>query len=235
MNYDGTLILGIGLSIVITGAYYMAPLLIYRFFIYKNRLPKDFAIKACVLSAILMYLIVFVLYITTGTDGVPNIKAAVLFSFIAYLVIRERNSVIAVNGDLKNQIRQYTDFYAKMFSVKRPDADENLKVAVADMFSEMIPYLDTIPYDQLSKEMKRQKLNAEILALNIMQNYAMMDAQENVTSEDALFGISLKAEAAIAAYRYINDFKLEKKYISQMQYDENERLITAIRYNAPFI
>jgi len=79
MNYDGTLILGIGLSIVITGAYYMAPLLIYRFFIYKNRLPKDFAIKACVLSAILMYLIVFVLYITTGTDGVPNIKAAVLF------------------------------------------------------------------------------------------------------------------------------------------------------------
>jgi len=140
-----------------------------------------------------------------------------------------------VNGDLKNQIRQYTDFYAKMFSVKRPDADENLKVAVADMFSEMIPYLDTIPYDQLSKEMKRQKLNAEILALNIMQNYAMMDAQENVTSEDALFGISLKAEAAIAAYRYINDFKLEKKYISQMQYDENERLITAIRYNAPFI
>ena len=29
--------------------------------------------------------------------------------------------------------------------------------------------------------------------------------------------------------------KLEKKYISKFQYDENERLITAIQYNAPFV
>ena len=42
-------------------------------------------------------------------------------------------------------------------------------------------------------------------------------------------------EAAIAVYRYINDIKLEKKYISKFQYDENERLITAIQYNAPFV
>ena len=236
MDYDtGNVVLGIAVNLIITGAFYMAPLLIYRFFIYKNKLPKNLALKACIISAIVMYLIVFVMYVATETDGAPNMKAAFLYTFIAYLIIRERNSVIEVKGDLKNQIRQYIDFYAKVFPVKRPDTDENLKTAVSEMFSEMMPYLNMIPYDQLAKEMKKQKLNVEILALNVIQNYAMMDAKETVTSEDVLFGISIKAEADIAVYKYINDIKLEKKYISQMQYDENERLITAIRYNAPFI
>lgn len=88
---------------------------------------------------------------------------------------------------------------------------------------------------ELQKEIYKTKLTVDEASLNVLHNFAMMLAKENITEIDVSMGLNDEAEAAIAVYRYINDIKLEKKYISKFQYDENERLITAIQYNAPFV
>ena len=79
---------GIVIGIVITAAYYMGPLLIYRFFIYRRRLPKSTAKKACILSGIIMFMIMFVIYAVTDFDGSLDMKPAFLYSWIAYFIIR---------------------------------------------------------------------------------------------------------------------------------------------------
>lgn len=105
MEYDtGTLVLGLLLNIVFTAAYYMAPMLIYRFFIYKNRVPRNKAKKMCIISGIVMYLILFVAYVATGTEGAPNMMATFLYTTLVYWIIRERNAAVDIKGDLENQI-----------------------------------------------------------------------------------------------------------------------------------
>ena len=225
---------GIVIGIVITAAYYMGPLLVYRFFIYRRRLPKSTAKKACILSGIIMFMIMFVIYAVTDFDGSLDMKPAVLYSWIAYFIIREKEAAPEVRGELEDQIRKDIDFYRKMYNAKNPDMDDELAAAANELFVQMIPYLKLVPFDELKKEMKKSKKTAEEVSLNVMHNFVMMIAQENISTEDALFGINNEAEAAISVYRFVNDVKLDKKYISQEQYDENERLITAIRYNAPY-
>ena len=93
MEYDtGTVILGIVINVVFTAAYYMAPILIYRFIMYKNRVPRNKARKMCIISGIVMYLILFVIYVITSTDGAPNMMAAFLYTTLAYWIVREGNS-----------------------------------------------------------------------------------------------------------------------------------------------
>ena len=116
----------------------------------------------------------------------------------------------------------------------RPDASTEEMEAINDCFGIMIPYVKMLPMDELEKEMKKQKLNVDEITLNVIQNYVMLDAKEKNAPDDVLLGLSAEAEADIAIYRYVNEIKREKKYISENQYNENERLITAIRYNAPF-
>jgi len=227
-------ILGIVIGIVITAAYYMGPLLIYRFFIYRSRLPRKTAKKACILSGIILFIVIFVIYAVTDYDGSLDMKPAVLYSCIAYYLIREKETAPEVRGELEDQIRKYIDFYRKMYNSKNSDMDDELATASKELFVQMTPYLKLVPYDELKREMKKSKMTAEEVSLNVMQNFVMMIAQENISTEDAIFGINNEAEAAISVYRFVNDIKLDKNYISQEQYDENERLITAIRYNAPY-
>ena len=181
-----------------------------------------------------MFMIMFVIYAVTDFDGSLDMKPAFLYSWIAYFIIREKEAAPEVRGELEDQIRKYIDFYRKMYNAKNPDMDDELAAAANELFVQMIPYLKLVPFDELKKEMKRSKKTAEEVSLNVMHNFVMMIAQENISTEDALFGINNEAEAAISVYRFVNDVKLDKKYISQEQYDENERLITAIRYNAPY-
>ena len=236
MEYDsGTMILRVVINVVFTAAYYMAPMLIYRFLIYKNRVPRNKARKMCIFSGVAMYLILFVIYVATATDGAPNMMAAFLYTALVYWIVREQSGAVEIKGDLENQIKDYIDFYRKLYGVKVKDSGVELRAAIDEVFIQMDPYLKLIPIKELQCEIYKTKITVEEASLNIMQNFSMMLAKENITGEEMMFGANIEAEAAIAVYRYINDMKLEKKYISQFQYDENERLITAIRYNAPFI
>ena len=237
MDYQITsgVIIGIIISFILTALYYMAPMLIYRFFIYKNKVPRNKAKKMCIFSGVVMYLILFVVYVATGTEGAPNMVATFMYTSLVYWIIRERNAAVDIKGDLENQIKGYIDFYRKLYGVKVKDTDDDLRAAVNEVFIQVNPYLKLIPLKELQDEIYKTKITVEEASLNIIQNFSMMLAKENITGDEMISGTSLEAEAAIAVYRYINDMKLEKKYISQFQYDENERLITAIRYNAPFI
>ena len=236
MEYDtGSLLFVRLIDLAVTAVFYMAPMLIYRLFIYKNRVPRNKAKKMCIISGIVMYLIVFALYLITETDGAPNMVATVLWTSVAYWIIRERNGAADIKGDLENQIKGYIDFYRKLYGVKVKDVDDELRVAIDEVFIQIDPYLKLIPMKELQDEIYKTKITVEEASLNIIHNFSMMLAKENITGDEMISGTSLEAEAAIAVYRYINDIKLEKKYISQFQYDENERLITAIRYNAPFV
>ena len=94
MDYNSTtIVMGILINVVLTGAYYMAPMLIYRFLIYKNRLPKKLAIKVCIASGVVMYLILIGIYMATGAEGVPNMKAAFLYTWIIYFIVRDKTTL----------------------------------------------------------------------------------------------------------------------------------------------
>ena len=237
MDYQNTneFVLSLVIQLAITAAYYMGPLLIYRFFIYKNKIPRDTVKKASIISGIVLYLILFAIYIAMEMEGSPNLVACVLWTSVASWIIRETNPGGNINGGMEEQIKGYVEFYRKLYGTRNPDTDKELLSAIQEVFIQIDPYLKLVPMDELQKEMKKSKKNVEEVSLNVMQNFAMMLAKENITGDEIISGVRIEAEAAIAVYRYINKIKLEKKYIDQFQYDENERLITAIRYNAPFI
>ncbi len=86
MNMQGLL-----LDLALTLVYYMGPLLLYRFAIVRHGIPKKKARKASIISGIVMYVIMIVVYFVLGMEGAPNMAAAVIWTAVAYFIIREED------------------------------------------------------------------------------------------------------------------------------------------------
>lgn len=74
-------------DLALTVFVYCSPAAVYRFLIKKEPTEKIPARKFCIISSVIVYLILLVIYLSAGFDTVPNITAAVLWGFVSYRVL----------------------------------------------------------------------------------------------------------------------------------------------------
>ncbi len=94
MNMQGLL-----LDLALTLVYYMGPLLLYRFAIVRHGIPKKKAKKASIISGVVMYVIMIAVYFVLGMKGAPNMAAAVIWTVVAYFIIREEDPAEAAEEE----------------------------------------------------------------------------------------------------------------------------------------
>lgn len=116
---------------------------------------------------------------------------------------------------LKNLMLQYLSTNAK---------EEDIVVPIFSSANEMIK---SIPERKFAKAIRQEGLNSESAALNILQNHAMMNINQK-SLKDYMFGSMVGEDeennAAYRLYKYVNELKYSKGYITKMQYEENNSL-----------
>ncbi|MBQ7703353.1 MAG: hypothetical protein IJT40_03165 [Firmicutes bacterium] len=85
----GSTIQGLLITLGLTLVYYMGPLLIYRFAIVKHKLSRAKVRKAGIISGVVMYALMLVIYLIVGLEGVPNMAAALIWTAVACFIIRD--------------------------------------------------------------------------------------------------------------------------------------------------
>ena len=66
---------------------YCSPAAVYRFLIKKEPAEKIPARNFCIISSVLVYLVLLVIYLSAGFDIVPNVTAAALWGFASYHIL----------------------------------------------------------------------------------------------------------------------------------------------------
>ena len=80
------------IDLVLTMLLYMGPLLIYRFVIVRNKIPRKKARTVSIISGVSVYILISVIYFAIGINSVAGIAPAVVWTFIAYWLIRDEGS-----------------------------------------------------------------------------------------------------------------------------------------------
>ena len=90
---QGIDILNIAINLAITAVIYILPPVIYAFLIRKGRLPQKSARTVCIISGLVIWFLLFFVYAALGLEsGKRTIGPALIWSGVAYLIIRERNA-----------------------------------------------------------------------------------------------------------------------------------------------
>lgn len=90
---QGIDILNIAINLAITAVIYILPPVIYAFLIRKERLPQKSARTVCIISGLVIWFLLFFVYAALGLEsGKRTIGPALIWSGVAYLIIRERNA-----------------------------------------------------------------------------------------------------------------------------------------------
>ena len=97
-----------------------------------------------------------------------------------------------------------------------------------EIFDLSMTMLQSIPPKNILKEANKHVITADAIALNIIQNSSMTMAMDS-NAKDLFFGGFNRYNISCELYKRINQIKLEKSYISQIQYDQNEGLLFKIQ------
>ena len=101
---------------------------------------------------------------------------------------------------------------------------------IVSLFSDAELIVRRLPKREIAKTMRANGVNVECCALNILQNVAMTNIKQQ-SSADFIKGAM--EDYAFRLYREINKIKLEKKYISKQQYEENDLLAAKLALKSP--
>ena len=80
---------------------------------------------------------------------------------------------------------------------------------------------------EFAKSLKKNRVTPKVCALNIIQNTAMMYVEDGAGK--SVFFQNMLFNSAYNLYNYINDYKLEKKYINSKTHQKSAELIEMIR------
>lgn len=74
-------------DLALTVFVYCSPAAVYRFLIKKEPAEKIPARNFCIISSVIVYLVLLVIYLSAGFDIVPNVTAAALWGFVGYHIL----------------------------------------------------------------------------------------------------------------------------------------------------
>ena len=120
--------------------------------------------------------------------------------------------------------------YLKEYMLSSIKENPGAADSIVPIFSDAELMLRELPEREIAKTMRVNGVNVECCALNILQNVAMTKITQQ-SPTDFLKGET--EDPALQLYREINEIKLEKKYISKRQYEENELLAAKLSLKAP--
>lgn len=118
--------------------------------------------------------------------------------------------------------------------LKMMDDDVNKSDRLMPVFSNAELMIRDLSEKELVRMMKQNNINnVELLALNILQNWAM---SEIIVVDQRTFIMSNDSDdPAFEYFNEINNEKLEKGYITQKQYDDNKLMGVKIKTGSAFL
>jgi hypothetical protein len=124
-------------------------------------------------------------------------------------------------GEMRDYLKQFMLQYIK----NNPHAAD----IVIPVFSNVETMIRGLSEKELGKMLKANNVNIECGVLNIVQNFAMTELKaksgvEFLNSDDY----------ARDLYKFVNDLKYKKGYISKQQHEENEMLGVKLSLQNPF-
>lgn len=125
--------------------------------------------------------------------------------------------------NLKDEMTESISSFMAQYAAEMDGAIEN----VAYIFARAIQMIDSTSEKDLSMEMRLTGVTPEFGALNILQNFAMVEI-EYAPMADIIRGDSDSGPYEL--YNAINEEKLIRGYISEEQYKENESLGVKLRH-----
>ena len=120
---------------------------------------------------------------------------------------------------LKEYMLEYID--------KNPSAADD----IIPIFSNAAESIQNSTERQIHKLLRTNHINEECAALNIVHNFAACEITQRSPVD---FIIHASEDSASALYKYINDIKYNKGYISKQQYDENRLTGTKFALRPPW-
>lgn len=138
---------------------------------------------------------------------------------------KNRLTDISVTEEVNSWVTHYKDKYLDWYNYEFLEDDED----GMEIFEEARTLLSTFSEKALLKQIRKYKINADLITLNVIQNVAMVTIKNgNIKDVIAKKG---KSRAAIDVYDFINRKKLELHYISPKQFAENTKLINHISFH----
>lgn len=125
-------------------------------------------------------------------------------------------------GEMREYIKSFMLKYIKEY----PLASD----VVIPIFSNAEQMVGSLSEKEISKIIKTHNVNIECGALNIIQNLAMTEL-ELKSGVDFLKGDNYTYDL----YNYINEYKYDRGYISESQFEENKMLATKLSLQPPFM
>ena len=74
-------------DLALTVFVYCSPAAVYRFLVKKEPAEKKLARNFCIISSVIVYLLLLVVYLSAGFDMVPNVAAAAIWGFVSYRIL----------------------------------------------------------------------------------------------------------------------------------------------------
>lgn len=115
------------------------------------------------------------------------------------------------------------------------DINETDALFVDELYGMVYQMVDSMSERELSKAVKTNGLTVEETTINIIQNVAMMYVAENSTPVTAMMFPDKNVEIAKSVYKFSNDEKYRRGFISKRQYEENERVLQSVELGVPYI
>lgn len=128
----------------------------------------------------------------------------------------------------KTNFRYEMSEYVKCFMLQYINDFPLASDVVIPIFSNANEMIKGLSEKDLRKAMRSNGVNIECAALNTMQNFAMVELKPKPCVD-----FLTKEDDALSLYRYINNLKYMKGYISKRQFDENEMLATKLSVQSP--
>ena len=86
---------------------YCSPAAVYRFLIKKEPAEKIPARNFCIISSVIVYLVLLVIYLSAGFDIVPNVTAAALWGFASnHILLYADKGQVKENNDSTNKAEE---------------------------------------------------------------------------------------------------------------------------------
>lgn len=123
-----------------------------------------------------------------------------------------------------SKMREYLQKFMLDYIKEFPMAADD----VMPIFSNANEMIGALSEREVAKTIKNDNMNIEYAVLNIVQNMAMMELKQ----KPALSFLK-DDDHPLELYKYVNDIKFNKGYISKEQYDENNLLATKLSLISP--
>lgn len=130
---------------------------------------------------------------------------------------REKTNYV---GEMQEYLKNFMIQYIKEY----PSASDD----VIPIFSNAQLMIQGLSEKEINKTIKTNHINIECATLNIIQNFAMTELHPK-DPKNFLIGEDHPYEL----YKYVNDIKYKKGYISKQQYDDNAMLAIKLSLNPP--